>query len=86
MPQLSPTVFGLIVIAVVGSMVLVPRIRARSKRPTQHDMYFGDAAQGPSRPTQSEAPLGAPRAAAPTRQAPGQPPQPETPAPLKLPF
>lgn len=81
MPELSPTVFGLIVIALVSLLVIIPRVRNRSHHPTQHEMYFGDqAAARPAAP-------GAPRATSPTRMATDQPVQgkAEPPAPLKLP-
>ncbi len=81
MPELSPTIFGLVVIAVVGLMVIVPRVRARKHHPTQHEMYFGEQTGGSGAP-------GAPRATSPTRLAEteGAAAESEAPAPLKLPL
>lgn len=87
MAQLSPTLFGVIVIALVGLMVVVPRLRNRSHKPTQHEMYFNDQpAARPTVRTSGEMPLGAPRAPSPTRQPAGAPQSAEQPAPLKLPL
>jgi hypothetical protein len=79
MPELSPTVFGVTVLLLVAALVVVPRLRARSHKPTIHDMYFDDAAGGT---TPTHVPTGAPRAVSPTRAAEES----GAPEPLKLPF
>lgn len=102
MPQIDPLIFGAAVFALVAAAIFVPRMNNRYKGPTASDLYVESlpsryearitvpdprqAAIAVTPPEQLQAPLGAPRAVAPTRQAaPSTPPPSAGLEPLKLP-
>lgn len=90
MPELSPTIFAIVVVALVGVLIVVPRLRQRGQKHTAEELYIGartenrtPVASAPPAAT----PLGAPRAPSPVQNgqngqsAPAAEPTP----PLKLP-
>jgi dienelactone hydrolase len=84
MSQIDPLVFGAVVLALVGFIVIAPRFFSRDGGPTADDVFLdslpsaydkritvpGSApvAMSVTPPEQQATPPGAPRAAAPTRQ------------------
>lgn len=69
MPEVSSLLFGAAVFLLVGIMILAPRIARARRRPTTHEMYFGDIQPiepwaRPSSPSDG-IPAGAPRAPSP---------------------
>jgi hypothetical protein len=86
MPELSPTIFVAVVAILVGAMLIVPRLRGRSQKPTTHDLYFGTTPKAPAAHVPGEVPEGAPRVPLPSRSAaPAAKPANSRPQPLKLP-
>ncbi|MFT4049708.1 MAG: hypothetical protein QM648_07690 [Solirubrobacterales bacterium] len=69
MPELSPVVFSLVVVAVLAATIVVPRMRNRSEKQSLQDQLIGTSVpqtqQHPARTQPGAAPVGAPRAPSP---------------------
>jgi hypothetical protein len=86
MPELSPTIFAVVVAVLVGAMVIVPRLKNMKKKPNAHELYFGSASTATGQQPSAEVPHGAPRATSPTRGGvPVAKSSTERPEPLRLP-